>query len=82
MCASRGQAGDQNVALALGVKQMPDVPGMHDIERAMAHDDLLLARRRADRRRRSPAPFLILWLTIFLLASSIMLEACGACHRS
>ena len=41
-----GQAGDQNVGLALGVEQVPHVARMHDVERAVAHDDFLLARPR------------------------------------
>ena len=35
-----GEAGDQNVGLALGVEQMADMAGMHDIEHAVAHDHL------------------------------------------
>ena len=56
-----GQAGDQHVGLALGVHQVAHVPGMHDVERAVAHDDVLLARTRADGGRISCA-VLILWL--------------------
>ena len=46
----RRQARDQNVALALGVEQMADMAGMHDVERAVAHDDLAGARTAADQR--------------------------------
>ncbi len=41
-------AGDQDIGLALGIEQMADVAGMHDVEHAVAHDDALLARARAD----------------------------------
>ena len=46
-----GQTGDENVGLALGVEQMPQMPRMDDVEHAMAHDHLALARRVADERR-------------------------------
>ena len=54
MCASRGEAGDQDVGLALGVHQMADVAGMHEVEGAVAHDDL--ARRAAGAEDRRAAP--------------------------
>ena len=45
-----GEAGDQDIGLGLGVEQMPDMAGMHHVEHAVAHDDFLLARARADDR--------------------------------
>ena len=39
---------DQHVAHALGVEQVTNVPGVHQIEGAVAHDHLLVARRRPD----------------------------------
>ncbi len=44
----RRQACNENVGLALGVYQMAKVTGMHHVEYTVAHDDLLLARARAE----------------------------------
>jgi hypothetical protein len=46
----RGDARDQDVGLALGIKKVPEVPGMNDVEDAMAHDDLPRARVSPNRR--------------------------------
>ena len=43
-----GEAGDQAVGFALRIHQVADVPGMHEVERAVAHDDAVGARARAD----------------------------------
>src|SRR5262249_23741262 len=43
-----GQARDQDIRLFLGVEQMTDVAGGHEIEHAMAHDHLFRARARPD----------------------------------
>ena len=43
-----GDAGDQDVGAVGGIHQVADVAGMHDVEGAVAHDDLALARARAD----------------------------------
>src|SRR5205085_6151624 len=44
-----GQARDQDIRLALGIEQMPDMSGMHEIEHTVAHDDVTAARARAYR---------------------------------
>src|SRR5262245_1666652 len=43
-----GQAGDQDIRLFLGVEQVADVAGVHEIEHAMAHDHLFRARADSD----------------------------------
>ena len=43
-----GEARDQDIGLLLGVEQMADVTGVHEVEHAVAHDDLLGARARSD----------------------------------
>src|SRR6266404_2468412 len=43
-----GQAGDQDIRLFLGVEQVTDVTGVHEIEHAMAHDHLFRARAGPD----------------------------------
>jgi hypothetical protein len=40
----RGNACDQDIGLALGIKKVPEVPGMDDVEDAVAHDELPGAR--------------------------------------
>src|SRR5262249_4079181 len=42
------EAGDQQIALAFGIQQVPHVPRMHDIKCTMTHDDFFLARPRTD----------------------------------
>src|SRR6516225_4926469 len=43
-----GQAGDQDIRLVLGVEQVADMAGVHEIEHAMAHDHLFRARAGSD----------------------------------
>lgn len=45
-----GQRADEDVRLALGVEQVADVARMDHVEDAVAHDDLVLARRRPEER--------------------------------
>ena len=42
------EASDENVSLALGVKQMAHMPGMNDVEHPMTHNDFLRPRPVAD----------------------------------
>jgi len=44
-----GETRDQDIGLALGIKQMPDVTRMHEIEDPMTHDHRALPWPRADR---------------------------------
>ena len=42
-----GEAGDEDVRLALGVEEMPDVAGMHEVEGPVAHDGLFSSGQRS-----------------------------------
>ena len=44
-----GQADDEQIGVLARIHQMADVPRMHQIEGAVAHDDLLASRARSDR---------------------------------
>src|SRR5207244_7903380 len=44
----RGQAGDQEIRLALRVHEMPEVTGVDDVEGAVAHDHGACPRPRPD----------------------------------
>src|SRR5215468_9230957 len=43
-----GQAGDQDIRLVLGIEQVADVTGVHEIEHTVAHDYLFRARAGPD----------------------------------